>query len=335
VRDANKWSNYLDEAIDLFGSQAEVLIAQHNWPRWGQESVIDFLKCQRDLYKYIHDQTLRLANLGYTMHEIGEMITLPESLNQEWHCHGYYGTMNHNAKAVYQRYLGWYDCNPANLNPLPPEQAGTKYVEFMGGEKEMLRRARQDFEDGQYRWVAQVMSHLVFANPKNREATLLLADAMEQLGYQSESSIWRNHYLQAAYELRNGVGPKAPSAAAEEMLPAMTLPMIFDYLGIRLNGPKAEGKKIVINWNFTDVQQQYALNLENCALTYRMGKQAPDADLNLTLTRAVLDKVMTGQSTFKEEIASDNIHYDGKVLKLVELMGLMDTFEPTFNIVTP
>jgi alkyl sulfatase BDS1-like metallo-beta-lactamase superfamily hydrolase len=335
VRDANKWSNYLDEAIDLFGSQAEVLIAQHNWPRWGQESVIEFLKCQRDLYKYIHDQTLRLANLGYTMHEIGEMITLPESLNQEWHCHGYYGTMNHNAKAVYQRYLGWYDCNPANLNPLPPEQAGMKYVEFMGGEKEMLRRARQDFEDGQYRWVAQVMSHLVFADPKNREAVLLLADAMEQLGYQAESSIWRNHYLQATYELRNGVGPKPPSAAAEEMLPAMTLPMIFDYLGIRLNGPKAEGKKIVINWNFTDVQEQYALNLENCALTYRLGKQTPDADLNLTLTRAVLDKVMTGKSTFKEEIASKNITYDGKVLKLVELMGLMDTFVPTFNIVTP
>jgi alkyl sulfatase BDS1-like metallo-beta-lactamase superfamily hydrolase len=335
VRDANLWSNYLDEAVDLFGSQSEVLIAQHNWPRWGQAAVVDFLKCQRDLYKYIHDQTLRLANLGYTMHEIGEMITLPDSLNQEWHCHGYYGTMNHNAKAVYQRYLGWYDCNPANLNPLAPVDAGKKYVEFMGGEKEMLRRARQDFEDGQYRWVAQVMNHLVFAEPKNREAQLLFADAMEQLGYQAESSIWRNHYLQAAYELRNGVGPKPASAAAEEMIPAMTLAMFFDYLGIRLNGPKAEGKKIVINWNFTDVQEQYALNLENCALTYRSGKQAPEADLNLTLTRAVFDTVMIGQSTFKDEIASGNIHYDGKVLKLVELMGLMDTFEPNFNIVTP
>jgi alkyl sulfatase BDS1-like metallo-beta-lactamase superfamily hydrolase len=335
VRDANKWSSYLDEAIDLFGSQSEVLIAQHNWPRWGQAAVVDFLKCQRDLYKYIHDQTLRLANLGYTMHEIGEMVALPESLNQEWHCHGYYGTVNHNAKAVYQRYLGWYDCNPANLNPLPPEEGGKKYVEFMGGEKEMIRRARKDFEDGQYRWVAQVMSHLVFAEPKNREAQLLAAEAMEQLGYQAESAIWRNHYLQAAYELRNGVGPKGPSAAAEEMIPAMTLPMIFDYLGIRLNGPKAQGKKIVINWVFTDVQEQYALNLENCALTYRSGKQAPDADLNLTLTRAVLNKVMSNQSTFKDEIASGNIQMVGKALKLVELMGLMDTFEPTFNIVAP
>ena len=335
VRDANKWSFYLDEAIELFGSEADVVIAQHHWPRWGQDQVITYLKRQRDLYKYIHDQTLRLANQGLTMLEIGEMVTLPQSLSQEWYCREYYGTLNHNVKAVYQKYLGWYDSNPATLNPLPPVEGDRKYVEYMGGEKAILKRARKDFEEGHYRWVAQVMNHLIFAEPNNREAQLLGADALEQLGYQAESATWRNHYLQAAHELRNGVTARASGSTSGDAITAITLPMYFDYLGIRLNGPRAEGKKIIINWHFTDVGERYALTLENCALTYRPDKQAPDADLGLTLTRALLDKITLGQTTFQQEMASGNITFVGNPMKLAELMGLLDTFEPNFNIITP
>jgi len=335
VRDASKWCYYIDEAIELFADNAEVIIAQHNWPRWGTEQIAEFLTHQRDMYKYIHDQTLRLANHGHTMIEIAEMMELPQSLRQEFYCRGLYGSVSHNVKAVYQKYLGWYDGNPANLHALPPPEAGKKYVEFMGGAAALLERARADFADGQYRWVAQVMNHLVFAEPDNAEARELAADALEQLGYQAESSAWRNNYLTAAYELRNGILAAPGSAGSQEAITATSLPMIFDFLAIRLNGPKAEGKKIVINWNFTDVTEQYILNLENSALTYRAGKQAPDADATLVLTRAVLDQIFLGQTTFQKQLASGDIHIEGNPMKLVELLSLLDTFEPGFNVVTP
>jgi len=218
ARDPRMWSRYLSQAIELFGAKSEVLIGQHHWPTWGSDNIVAFLAKQRDLYKYIHDQSLRLMNKGWRPAEIAEAMDLPPDLAREWSVRGYYGTISHNAKAVYQRYLSWYDGNPANLNPLPPVAAATKAVAYMGGAAAVLTRARSDFAKGEYRWVAQVANQLVFAEPDNSEARELAADALEQLGYQAESATWRNAYLYAAKELREGVAelpprPACPSAS--------------------------------------------------------------------------------------------------------------------------
>jgi alkyl sulfatase BDS1-like metallo-beta-lactamase superfamily hydrolase len=336
VRDAKAWWKALNEAIELWGDKTDVVIAQHHWPTWGQQNVVTFLKKQRDLYKYIHDQTLRLANQGYTMLEIGEMVTLPASIAQEWYNRGYYGSVNHDVKAVYQRYLGWYDSNPANLHPLPPVDASKKYVEYMGGPEEVLAKARQSFENGEYRWVAQVMNHVVFAFPDNVEARNLEADALEQLGYQTENATWRNEFLMGAYELRNGVFTGARAATtSSDALKALTLDQYFDFMGIRLNGPKADGKTITLNWNFTDVGEQYAVELENSVLIYTRNKQHVSADVTVTLTRATVDAISLQQTTFVEAFASGAIKVDGDKGKLLELFSLFDTFDQTFNIVTP
>jgi alkyl sulfatase BDS1-like metallo-beta-lactamase superfamily hydrolase len=333
VRDAAKWSQYLNEAIDTYGEQIEVLIAQHHWPRWGHDRSIEFLKNQRDMYKYVHDQTLRLANEGYTMTEIGPMLTLPPSLARQWYARGYYGTVNHNAKAVYQKYIGWYDMNPANLNPLPPVESAKKYVEYMGGAQAVMTKAREDFRKGEYRWVVQAMNHVVFADPDNQEARNFQADALEQLGYQAEAATWRNNYLTAANELRHGV-PSLPTSASPDVITALTIPMIFDYMGVRLNGPRADGKVIVLNWNFTDVKAKYVLSLENSALTY-MDRLAPKADATITLTRAAFDAISLGKTAFEKEIEAGRIKVEGDGRKVGELFGLLDTFKVDFNIVTP
>jgi len=336
VRDASKWSSYLSEAIAMYGDHTEVLIAQHHWPRWGHDRSLKFLKDQRDMYKYVHDQTLRLANEGYTMAEIGPMLAFPPSLARQWYARGYYGTVNHDAKAVYQKYIGWYDMNPANLNPLPPVESAKKYVDYMGGAQAVMTKAREDFRKGEYRWVAQAMNHVVFADPENQEARNLQADALEQLGYQAEAATWRNNYLTAAYELRNGVhAPTTAGTGGADVVTAMTIPMFFDYLGVRLNGPKADGKAIVLNWNFTDVREQYVVSLENSALTYLPKSQAPNADATIVLTRATLDAISLSKTTFEKEIAAGGIKIQGDGKKLAELMSLLDTFEGRFNIVTP
>ena len=334
VRDANKWAQYLNEAMSTYGDQIEVLIAQHHWPRWGHDRSIAFLKDQRDIYKYIHDQTLRLANQGYTMAEIGPMLKLPPTLARKWYARDYYGTVNHDAKAVYQKYLGWYDANPANLNPLPPVESAKKYVEYMGGAKAVIAKAREDFRKGEYRWVAQALNHVVFADPGNEEARNLEADALEQLGYQAEAATWRNNYLTAAFELRNGV--HATNLAGNvDALAAMTIPMIFDLMGVQLNGPKADGKTIVLNWNFTDVGEKYALTLENSTLTYMRRQQAPKADATLTLARSSLDAINMRKTTFQREVEAGNIKIEGNGKKVGELFSLFDTFTGNFNIVIP
>jgi alkyl sulfatase BDS1-like metallo-beta-lactamase superfamily hydrolase len=336
VRDALAWSKYINEALELFGDQAEIMVIQHHWPTWGKERVRNVLKKQRDLYKYLHDQSVRLLNHGYTASEIAEVLQLPPGLANEWHARGYYGSMSHNARAVYQRYLGWYDANPANLNPLTPVEGGKKYVEYMGGGPAVIQRARRDFENGNYRWVAEVMKHLVFADPSNKEARDLGADALEQLGYMAESATWRNAYLLGALELRQGV-MKLPGGASlsPDTLQALPTDLFFDFLGVRLNGPKADGKKIAVNWNFTDIKKQYVLNLENSALTCVPNKQAKEADATLTLTRQTLDAIILKQLTIPEGLQSGKITYKGNLLKLGELFSLLDDFEPTFEIVEP
>jgi len=244
--------------------------------------------------------------------------------------------VNHDAKAVYQRYLGWYDSNPANLHSLPPEEAAKKYVEFMGGPAAVIARARESFKKGEYRWVAQVMNHVVFADPENRQARELEAAALEQLGYQAENATWRNEYLMGAHELRHGVPtPIAMRLDSRDTLRAMTVELLLDYLGIRLNGPRAEGKTITMNWSFTDTGETYAVTLENAALTYTAGMQLPAADATITFRHATLDRVLVGETTLDKEIEAGSIRIQGDRRKLAELLSLLDSFEPMFNIVTP
>jgi alkyl sulfatase BDS1-like metallo-beta-lactamase superfamily hydrolase len=336
VRDALAWSKYIGEALERFGDEAEIMIIQHHWPTWGKDRVRHMLTKQRDLYKYLHDQTVRLMNRGYTATEIAEVLELPPSLAQEWPDRGYYGSVSHNVKAIYQKYLGWYDANPAHLNPLPPVDGGKKYVEYMGGAEVVIRRARQDFKNGNYRWVAEVMNHLVFADPGNKEARELGADALEQMGYMAESGTWRNAYLFGALELRQGM-VKNPSSVTlpPDTLQAVTTDLFFDFLGVRLNGPEADGKRITVNWNFTDSKKQYVLNLENSALTYVPDKQSKEADVTLSLSRKTLDAVILKQLTIPEALQSGRITYSGNLRKLGELFSLLDNPEPNFEIMEP
>ncbi len=336
VRDASAWAGYLHQAIQLFGDDLELVFGSHHWPRWGREAAIDYLKKQRDLYKYIHDQTLRLANHGLTMLEIAEQIQLPQSLATEWFDRDYYGTVNHNVKAVYQKYLGWFDGNPAHLHPLPPVEASQRYVRFMGGADAVLAKARESYAQGDYRWVAEVVNHVVFAEPENEAARRLQADALEQLGYQAESAPWRNFYLSAAQELRDGVKKEAaPRTASPDMVSAMTLDMFFDFLAVRLNGPAAEGKKLTLNFVLPDTGQKYVLFLENAALNHTASQQAADADATITLTRATLDQVALGQAKLEDKATAGEVTIEGNPKALGELMALLDTFPFWFDIVTP
>ncbi len=275
-------------------------------------------------------------NHGLTAAEIAETIRLPQSLEGAWHGRGYYGHIRHNVKAIYQKYLGWYDANPVNLDPLPPVESGKKYVEYMGGAEAILTRAKKDFERGEFRFVAQAVSHLVFAQPDNQAARAMLADAFEQLGYAAESSTWRNAYLFGAQELRQGM-PKTPPRAPmpRETLAALRTEQLWDVLGIRLNGPKAEGKHIVLNWSFSDTGETFALNLENSALTYTEGVQADKADASFTLARSTLDEVIAKQTGFPEAVDAGKVKVSGDPRKLAELMSLMDEFPRMFEIVEP
>jgi alkyl sulfatase BDS1-like metallo-beta-lactamase superfamily hydrolase len=335
VRDARAWSHYIDVALETFGSKAQVLLGQHHWPVWDQPRISAYLKTQRDLYKYIHDQTLRLINLGYTPNEIAERIDMPESICCQWHTRGYYGTIRHNSKAVYQRYLGWYDANPANLDPLQPSDAGRKYLDYMGGADAVLAKARADFKQGNYRWVAEVMKHVVFADPSNAQARELAADNYEQMAYEAEAATWRNAYLCAAWELRHGPLQARRGGVPPDAMRAMSLEAFFDFWGVRLNGPKAAGLHIVTNWRFTDTNQDYVLNLENAALTHRTGKQAADAAATVALTRKTLDAITLEESTFQKEIESGAIVVTGDAAKLHTMLDLLDTFNSRFPIVEP
>jgi len=336
VRDALAWSKYLGEALQMWGGKAQAMCGQHHWPVWGVERIDTMIRQQRDLYKFAHDQTIRLMNHGLTAAEIAETIRLPASLQGAWHARGYYGHIRHNVKAIYQKYLGWYDANPVNLDPLPPVEAGKKYVEYMGGAEAILARAAKDFAKGEFRFVAQAVSHLVFADPDNQAARALLADTFEQLGYAAESATWRNAYLFGAQELRQGM-PKAPPRPPmpRETLAALRTEQLWDVLGVRLNGPKADGKHIVLNWSFTDTNESFVLTLENCALTYIAGAQAAAADAGFTLPRGTLDEVIAKQTSFPEAVASGKIKFTGNPMRLAELMALMDEFPRMFEIVEP
>ena len=337
VRDGRVWSKYLGEVLDRWGHKTEVLIAQHHWPMWGSTRILQFLAKQRDLYKFIHDQSVRLLNHGYGPSDIAEKLKLPASLANDWSTRGYYGTLSHNTKAVYQKYLGWYDANPANLSPLPTVERARRTVEYMGGADAVLERARRDFDAGDYRWVASVLNDVVFAEPSNGEARALAADALEQLGYQAEAGTWRNAYLSGAMELRSGVpDPKGRGhTLSGDMLKGITLDLLFDFMAVRLNADKAEGKRLVLNWTFTDVGEKLTLRLENSALTHVLGKLAPDADAGFTLKRTTLDQILLKQKTFPMAILKREIAVKGNPFKLGELVAMLDDFTPGFPIVEP
>lgn len=335
TRDALKWSGYINEAMEIFGD-AEIFFASHHWPVWGKERVRDFMEKQRDLYKYMHDQTLRLANSGYTPREIAEQIVLPESLDKEFYNRGYYGTLSHNSKAVYQNYLGWYDGNPANLNPLPPEDSAKYYVEYMGGADNILEMAAKSFEDGEYRWVAEVLNHLVFAQPGNKKARLLLAKAYDQLGYQAESGVWRSVYLSAAYELRHGAPEKALNLSrARELLKRMPPARFFDTISVRLNGPKAEGMNMVLNVSFTDLGENHVLSLKNAVLHDKQAAPDPNADVTLEITYDLFIRILIGEAGLRETLFSDELNVKGSRTDLLKFLMLLEKPDNNFNLIAP
>jgi alkyl sulfatase BDS1-like metallo-beta-lactamase superfamily hydrolase len=335
VRDAKAWSQYLDDSLARYGAKADVLFAQHNWPTWGGERIRTFLADQRDMYAFLNDRTLHLLNQGLTPQEIADTITkLPGSLDQKWYTRGYYGSLSFNTRAVYQRYMGFYDGNPANLNPLPPVDTAKRTVEAMGGGAAVLDKMRKAMASGDYRWAAQLGNQLLFAEPDNADAHKAQAETLEQLGYQSENATWRNMYLTGAMELRNGVPPHAGTSVSVDMVRAMSPEMFFDYLAVRLDSDKAVNHDLTLNWTFDDLQKDFNLTLRNGVLTHRAGLN-PAADASVSLSKDTLEKISLKQLDFPTAMQKGLIKLQGNGKKLGELMGSLDTFGPQFNIVTP
>jgi alkyl sulfatase BDS1-like metallo-beta-lactamase superfamily hydrolase len=335
VRDAMSWSRSIDESIRLFG-EAEIYLASHHWPMWGNERIIDYLEKQRDMYRFIHDQTVRLFNSGLTPAEIAESIELPEAMRRTFSNRGYYGTLRHNARAVYQAYLGWYDGNPANLDPLPPEEAGERYVQLAGGADAMLRQAQDAFDRADYRWVAELLNHLVFAEPGNRSARELLAATYDQLGYQAESGPWRDVYLTAASELRHGEPDQGINVAAmEDILRHTPVEKFFESMATRLNGPDAEGVDLKIGITFTDRDESFLLDISNSVLHHRPAGADAEADATLKLTHGMFVKMLTGRAGLKDMLLSDELEVDGSKLDLAKFFSLLDKPQGNFPIVTP
>jgi alkyl sulfatase BDS1-like metallo-beta-lactamase superfamily hydrolase len=288
------------------------------------------------MYRYINDETLRLANHGYTMVEIAEMFKMPEAIATNFSNRGYYGSVNHNVKATYVLYLGWFIGNPSTLHELTPVEASKRYVDMMGGVDAVVEKARAYYDKGDYRWVAQVVNHAVFADPTHQGAKDLVADALEQMGYQAESGPWRNFYLTGAKELRDGVAKlPTPNTASADTIRAMSLDLFFDYLGMRLNGPKADGKQIVLNFDFTDTKEKYVIEMVHGVLNHTSNSQVDDAVATIKLTREALNQIVLKQTTLEKAIESGDVKIDGSKAKLDEMLSYLDSFEFWFNIVTP
>ncbi|PFM79190.1 hypothetical protein COJ46_12870 [Bacillus sp. AFS077874] len=336
TRDALHWANSLDKTIELFkNEEIDALLMIHAWPVWEKDNAINHLKLQRDLYKYMHDQTVRLANHGYTMDEIAEIIKLPKELDTYWGNRGYYGTLKHNSKGVYNYYLGYYSAHPSDLDPLPQVESGQKYVEYMGGAANILRQAKVDYEKGEYRWVAQVLKNVVMADPENSEAKNLLADAFEQLGYQAESANWRNIYLVGASELRYGINRDNSPLDVSGIIKKMPVNEFLKLVAVKLNGPKAEGKKITINVTLSDSNQLYTLNLENSVLFSRANKLDDNADVSLTIDQFAFYGTLLGLLSPEQAVGAGKLIISGNQTKLNEFLSLLDEFDRCINIVTP
>ncbi|MFD7994657.1 alkyl/aryl-sulfatase [Streptomyces mexicanus] len=338
VRDPHVWARYLTEAVSLFADSSDVAFASHHWPVWGRERVVAFLSEQRDLYAYLHDQTVRMLNQGMTALEIAAEIQLPPALERAWHTHGYYGSVSHNTKAVYQRCLGWFDGNPAHLWEHPPVEAARRYVAFMGGADEVVRRARQSFADGDFRWVAQVVNHVLFADPDHTEARELQADALEQLGYGSENGTWRNFYLMGAYELRHGSVGTPTVTGSPDVLAALTLDQLFDSLAIRVDGPRSWDANLTLRFVPTD-SEPVTVWLRNGVLTHitgtGTGPATADPDVEITLPESDLRALLLGTLTPRQLTGRANVEVTGDLGRLTELLGHLGTPDPDFAILTP
>jgi alkyl sulfatase BDS1-like metallo-beta-lactamase superfamily hydrolase len=330
VRDSKAWSDYLTESLRLYGGRTDTLVTSHGWPRFGRARVADFVASQRDLYKYLHDQSVRLMNQGYTGPEIAERIQLPDAIARRWFNRGYYGTLRHNSRAVYQRYMGWYDANPAHLNALPPEEAGRKYVAAMGGARKVLAEGRRAIAAGDYRWAAEVLDRLVFAEPGNGEAKELLAQAHTQMAYQAESAIWRNMYLSAARELRQGVTARPAATASLDLLRNTPTAMVLDLLAVRLNPEKAGAQALRLALVFPERNERHLVTVRNSVLVHETN--VTDAvDATVTMPRALfLQALLTGAPPAREAM-----RIEGDATVLVRFMGLFDAPDANFAIVTP
>lgn len=358
IRDALSWSKDLNTALNRWGNKSIVHFGVHHWPIWRKSEVINYLKKQRDCYRYINDQTLRLANLGYKPVEIAEILAkLPPILENDWDIRGYYGSLNHNVKSVYVKHIGWFDGNPATLHTYPPCEAGEKYVKFMGGAKELIKKAEDSFNNGDYRWVAEVMNHLIFADPCNQKAKLLQACALEQLGYQAESGPWRNFYLTGAQELRNGVNEEAKDKKANsEMLNSFLfscpLDMFFDYMGMLLKGHKVKEKTAAINITITNEgpaqPEEYQLTMENGVLNHTILIPYPidpiksEPDACVTTTRKCLYSLIIGIAEGKNAVKSlksmindGTMEVTGNILKFEYILENLQKLNPNFNIIEP
>ncbi len=335
VRDPRIWARYLDEAIELFGKDSEVLFSGHHWPCWGSERIADLLEKQRDLYAYLHDQTLRLLNKGYTGPEIAESIELPPSLAEEWHCREFYGSISHNTKAIYQRYMGWFDGNPAHLWEHPPRERARRYVEFMGGADAVLEKARGSLAQGDLRWVAEVVNHVVYAEPENEAARELQAEALERLGHGAENATWRNFFLTGARELREGIGATPTSPAPPDVVANLSVEQLLDAMAIRLDGPRAARTSLRIDWVVADPDEAHALTVRNGVLHRRPGRHDPAADAVLRVDREALDQLLLKTADIAELAQGGRLQVEGDGEKLGELLGLLDEPDPGFPIVTP
>ena len=336
VRDALGWSKHINQVIHKYAVNAELMFASHSWPRWGNEYLLEVLKKQRDLYGYLHDQALHLANKGVTINEIHNELEVPDVLAHEWYNRGYHGSYSHNVRGIINKYLGFFDMNPANLNKLSPADSAPKYIAAMGGAEKVLALAQQAYDNGEYRWGAEVLNNLVFAEPDNRAARLLQADMFEQMGYQAESAGWRNTYLAGAFELRHGK-PQAVDVVkpGPDMIAAMDTGLIFDFLGVRLNAQKALGKSLKVNMHFPDRNELYLLELENAHLNNIEGIQSPKADVTVTMNRSDLNLMLMKVKSMSDLIKEEKVSFDGDRMAFLSILQMTEEFPFWFDIVSP
>ncbi|CCH78280.1 Alkyl/aryl-sulfatase BDS1 [Nostocoides japonicum T1-X7] len=331
VRDPHTWSHYLGEALELFGADSDVVFTSHHWPTWGNDRVVEFIATHRDLYAYLHDQTLRMLNAGYTGPEIAEQLQMPPSLDRAWSTHGYYGSVSHNVKAIYQRYLGWYDGNPARLWQHPPQEAATRYVEFMGGADAVVEKARASFEAGDLRWAAQVLDHVVFADPTHEAARALLADTLEALGFGSENGTWRSAFLSGAMELRSGSFGSPTVSASPDIIGQLSPQMFLDAVAIQVDGPRAWDLDIALRWVFPDHDVTLRTSLRNGALTY--GSDTPgDVAATITVPRRALALLAGGDVAGAQ---GAGLVVDGDPGVLQQIFAVLQAPDPGFNIIEP
>jgi alkyl sulfatase BDS1-like metallo-beta-lactamase superfamily hydrolase len=335
VRDPRAWADYLNETVALWGDDLEVVFASHHWPTWGRERAVEFLTMQSDMYSYLHDQTLRMINKGYLGIEIAEVMQMPPALEAQWHTHGYYGSVSHNIKAIYQRYLGWYDANPAHLWMHPPAEAAVRYTAAMGGIDAAVGVARRAFDEGDYRWAAEVLNHVLFADEHHAEARALQADTLEQLAFGAENGTWRNAFLSGATELRHGKFGTPVSPNAPDLFAALTVEQLLASVAIRIDGPRAWNEQLVISFALTDLDAVHVVELRNGTLVQRRAAAPAEGSTTFSMTRAAFGALLGGALDLVEAMNDGRVAVDGDPAVFGRLVGLLDPPDPDFAIVTP